>query len=201
MNAYKITVSGRVQKRGYRNKVFQLANELDVNGYVKNLPAGEVEIVAEHANEAILQQFIHGIKTVNGLVRVIDAKVESLPPQGYGDFEIIRGDKQGELLTEGFSPRSVHDVSVVLINFKLPPFAQRKRVTWLSKVVPRKVAKSQQVQSPGGVTAQKGTAEFLKLIPKKIPKDATIVVSRISGSEYEAMLTGLKNMSARSLQS
>ncbi len=96
--AYKITVSGKVQKRGYRNKVFQLANELDVNGYVKNLPTGEVEIVAEHESEAVLQQFIQRIKGVNGLVKVIDAKVEAVAPEGRADFEIIRGDKQDELL-------------------------------------------------------------------------------------------------------
>ncbi len=110
--AYKITVSGKVQKRGYRNKVFQLANELDVNGYVKNLPTGEVEIVAEHANEAILQQFIRGIRTVNGLVKVVDAKVESIISQGYGDFEIIRGDKQDEMLESmDFGAQYLADIS------------------------------------------------------------------------------------------
>ncbi|HII54074.1 hypothetical protein COT30_01605 [Candidatus Micrarchaeota archaeon CG08_land_8_20_14_0_20_49_17] len=112
MNAYKITVSGRVQKRGYRNKVFQLANELDVNGYVKNLPTGEVEIVAEHANEAVLQQFIQKIKSVNGLIKVTGAKIEAVAPEDHTDFEITRADKMDELLESmDFGAQYLADIS------------------------------------------------------------------------------------------
>lgn len=46
-------VHGRVQGVGYRASVNSRISKLDVTGYVKNLPDGTVEIVAEGADSAL----------------------------------------------------------------------------------------------------------------------------------------------------
>lgn len=55
MKRMTATVSGRVQGVGFRNFVQKQANELDLVGYVRNLPGGEVEVVAEGPAEQLEQ--------------------------------------------------------------------------------------------------------------------------------------------------
>lgn len=46
-----IVVRGRVQRVGYRNWIFIQAKNLKVRGWVKNMPDGSVEIMAEGSRE------------------------------------------------------------------------------------------------------------------------------------------------------
>ena len=53
--------SGRVQGIGFRFTVENIANELGVFGWVKNLRDGRVEVVAE-AEEEVLKDFLDKIR-------------------------------------------------------------------------------------------------------------------------------------------
>ena len=46
MESIKITVTGRVQRVGFRWSVASLAQRLNIKGFVKNLPNGDVYIEA-----------------------------------------------------------------------------------------------------------------------------------------------------------
>ncbi len=56
-----IIVIGRVQGVGFRYATIRLADSLEVDGYVENLPDGSVHIVAS-ANDNQLNQFIDSVK-------------------------------------------------------------------------------------------------------------------------------------------
>ena len=53
MKRLRAVVIGRVQGVGYRMSVHKSIEQLDVTGYVKNLPDSTVEIVAEGAQETL----------------------------------------------------------------------------------------------------------------------------------------------------
>ena len=57
----KVIVSGFVQGVGYRYYAIDAANILRLNGYVKNLSDGKVEVVAEGTKED-LEMFITKLK-------------------------------------------------------------------------------------------------------------------------------------------
>ncbi len=48
-----LIVSGRVQGVFYRHSAMREASRLGLSGWVRNLPSGEVEIVAEGASESL----------------------------------------------------------------------------------------------------------------------------------------------------
>lgn len=54
MKAAKLTAQGRVQGVGYRKYIETKATHLQLNGYVKNLTNGDVEIWVEGFESAIL---------------------------------------------------------------------------------------------------------------------------------------------------
>ena len=60
-SAYKIIVQGRVQGVGYRWFSMQIAQQLEIKGYVKNLFNGDVEIFAQ-GDDASVQQFIDQLR-------------------------------------------------------------------------------------------------------------------------------------------
>jgi acylphosphatase len=53
--AYRFLVQGRVQGVGYRYFVQREADALGVTGFVRNLPDGNVEVVAEGGEQAMAQ--------------------------------------------------------------------------------------------------------------------------------------------------
>lgn len=72
---------------GFRFMVVRFANAYDVKGYVRNLPDGNVEIVAE-AEEKTLKDFLQAI--IEDMGNVIDHySVDWFPPTGeFHRFEI-----------------------------------------------------------------------------------------------------------------
>ena len=46
MESYRITISGKVQHVYYRKFVTQALQRLQIQGYIRNLPNGTVEVVA-----------------------------------------------------------------------------------------------------------------------------------------------------------
>ncbi len=60
MERVTVLYSGRVQGVGFRATVRHLARGYEVNGWVRNLPDGRVELVAEGAKPE-LQAFLEGV--------------------------------------------------------------------------------------------------------------------------------------------
>lgn len=71
----KLIVKGYVQGVGFRWFAWQVANRLGVNGHVKNLRNGDVEIVAE-GERGQLEELINEIKMGPRFSKVTDVRVE-----------------------------------------------------------------------------------------------------------------------------
>jgi acylphosphatase len=86
-----VRVTGRVQGVGYRNWTYSQAKLLKLTGWVRNMPDGDVEILAEGA-EGPLQSFLTFLKTGPALARVsaVEARWTTAPKAQYQDFQIKR---------------------------------------------------------------------------------------------------------------
>jgi acylphosphatase len=82
----RVYYSGRVQGVGFRYTAQRLAGGFAVAGYVRNLPSGEVELVAEGAPEEV-DGFLAAV--AGQMARYIDeTTVRDEPPAGYKGFQI-----------------------------------------------------------------------------------------------------------------
>jgi acylphosphatase len=87
--AVKITVSGIVQGVGFRYFIARAAAELGLNGYVRNLWYGDVEIYAEGCQEFV-EEIVKKAREGPSHSRVSDCKVEWLDfANKYDKFEIF----------------------------------------------------------------------------------------------------------------
>lgn len=83
----KVLYSGHVQGVGFRYTARSIAGGFDVVGYVRNLPDGRVELVAE-GSPAELQAFLDAVDQELG-VYIRDVKISDEPPSGrFSDFSI-----------------------------------------------------------------------------------------------------------------
>ncbi len=89
MKRAHIWVSGRVQGVWYRATARDVARRLGLTGWVRNLPDGRVEIVAEGDKEA-LNEFIKWCWEGPPLARVDDVKVVWEPYTGEFDTFYVR---------------------------------------------------------------------------------------------------------------
>jgi acylphosphatase len=79
--------SGRVQGVGFRFTAEDIAQDLNVTGWVKNLLDGRVEVVAE-AEEDLLKEFLERINKYFSRY-IQDADIQRLPAAGeFKDFGI-----------------------------------------------------------------------------------------------------------------
>ena len=84
----KIIVKGMVQGIGYRFFVLRAARNLNLNGYVKNLWNGNVEVVAEGDRGAV-EKLIQILKVGPRMASVRDLTVQWVEPQGkFTSFRI-----------------------------------------------------------------------------------------------------------------
>ena len=90
MNQYKVIFSGRVQGIGFRFTAIHLSRQFSgLTGYVKNMPDGSVELVAE-CSEETFHLFLKVIQESN-LGRGIDDvtyKTQTIEERSYKTFEI-----------------------------------------------------------------------------------------------------------------
>ena len=77
----RMVVSGMVQGVGFRYFTCRLAQEYPVTGYVRNLPSGDVEIVAEGTQEAV-RSFLLRAGRGPGYAHVMSVKSFVEAPQG-----------------------------------------------------------------------------------------------------------------------
>ena len=59
--AYKINIQGRVQGVGFRWFTMQIAQQMNLSGYVMNLRNGDVEVFIQ-GDETIVQEFMDRLK-------------------------------------------------------------------------------------------------------------------------------------------
>ena len=85
----EIIISGRVQKTGFRDFVDEIAFNLDLNGYVKNLDNGTVQIISEGKVDGI-KELLEKINIIQYPIHVENIDVVYKKPTGeYRTFEII----------------------------------------------------------------------------------------------------------------
>ncbi|MCC4768737.1 hypothetical protein FXV91_00560 [Methanosarcina sp. DH2] len=86
----EIKVYGRVQKAGFRDFIDEIAFNLNLNGYVKNLDDGTVQVVCE-GDEDTISELIKKINITQYPIRVENIEVTYKKPTGeYTEFELIR---------------------------------------------------------------------------------------------------------------
>ncbi len=82
----RVLYSGQVQGVGFRYTTRGLAAGFDVAGHVRNLPDGDVELVAEGPAEQV-EAFLQAVaRRMSGYIE--RSTVEDLAPTGQTDFRI-----------------------------------------------------------------------------------------------------------------
>ncbi|MDI6917918.1 MAG: acylphosphatase [Thermoplasmatales archaeon] len=94
----KIVAEGKVQSAGYRDEVENIALELGIKGFVRNMEEKDrVEIVCE-SDEKVIDKFLKNVKIKNELIDVKKLTVKKTKPTGeFKTFKIIREDKDSEI--------------------------------------------------------------------------------------------------------
>jgi acylphosphatase len=89
MEQYRFIIFGKVQGVYYRKFVSQNAMKRSVRGYVKNLPDGTVEVVAELIDDD-LEEFLDILKDGSPLSKVEDIRhgIDDEADLIYDGFEI-----------------------------------------------------------------------------------------------------------------
>jgi len=83
-----IVFAGTVQGVGFRYFVKRKADQFGVKGFVRNLPDGTVEVMAE-GDEDVLRKFMSAIENGPPLAEVTDLRYEFIDKDGgFSDFEI-----------------------------------------------------------------------------------------------------------------
>jgi acylphosphatase len=95
-------VSGKIQKVGYRARITQIANTLQIRGFIENLPDGRVKILAE-GNEDDLKYFERLIDIKNTLIMVESIEKEYRAASGdfTGFYKLVEPGETESRLDEG----------------------------------------------------------------------------------------------------
>jgi acylphosphatase len=87
-NTVRIIVSGLVQGVGFRYYIYRQANALGLTGYVRNLPTGQVEIVAS-GEKGLIDELIKVTRSGPSYASVAGVDLEEIDsPQTFKDFDI-----------------------------------------------------------------------------------------------------------------
>ncbi len=85
--AKHIIFSGQVQGVGFRFTAFNMAHRHQLTGFVRNLPDGSVEMLAQGTAEAVDDCIRDIEEEFSGYIR--ETKTEEIPPNPqYKDFKI-----------------------------------------------------------------------------------------------------------------
>jgi len=84
----RVFIGGRVQGVAYRFFAEKYAARLDITGWVRNLPDGRVEVLAEGTN-AHIEAFLTRLRDGPGLARIDTFEVLREPATGeFRDFRV-----------------------------------------------------------------------------------------------------------------
>jgi acylphosphatase len=87
--ARRAVVRGVVQGVGFRFFAERTARALGVRGWVRNLPDGSVETVAE-GDEAAVAQYLARLERGPSGARVDGVEIETVTLLNFSDFEVTR---------------------------------------------------------------------------------------------------------------
>ncbi|MRI57918.1 MAG: acylphosphatase [Epsilonproteobacteria bacterium] len=87
MKNCRCIVKGRVQGVWFRRFTQNVANELGIGGYVRNLPNGDVEVVAS-VPEEVWEDFLAALKKGPPLARVDEIIIEPIDQTFTPPFEV-----------------------------------------------------------------------------------------------------------------
>jgi len=88
LQQYEIRIRGRVQGVGFRYFVRSKARDLQITGYARNTPAGEVTVVAE-GEQTDLDTLVDFLRIGPPLANVRELEIAISPYTGhYGNFNI-----------------------------------------------------------------------------------------------------------------
>ena len=92
-----IHVKGRVQRVGYRDEVEEIARQLEIAGFVKNIRPYDVQIIAE-GEDSNIKQFIRQIKIKRFPINVelVEVQLKEFKSE-FEYFKIKRGEWQEEI--------------------------------------------------------------------------------------------------------
>ncbi|HNV85714.1 MAG TPA: acylphosphatase [Candidatus Omnitrophota bacterium] len=85
----EILFGGTVQGVGFRYATERIAAHFNVTGYVRNLPSGKVEVIAE-GTETELKDFLTAVRESEMARYIRDVRPEWSPPTGEFKFFGIR---------------------------------------------------------------------------------------------------------------
>jgi acylphosphatase len=85
--ARRFLLRGRVQRVGFRYFAEEMARIEGINGFVRNLPDGRVEALAEGDIESVLR-FERAIRRGPSGARVDDVETEPVEPAGLVTFRV-----------------------------------------------------------------------------------------------------------------
>ncbi len=101
MLAFRLIVKGRVQRVGFRRYALDNAQDLGILGYVKNMPDGSVEVIAQGKDDAV-NEFIERIRSAQPPIIIRDIIIEEVPlDSSLNRFRIVSESLEEEL-HEGF---------------------------------------------------------------------------------------------------
>ncbi len=83
MESYRIIISGKVQHVYYRKFISQALQKIGIQGYIKNLPNGTVEVVARIYDDEI-EMVIEALEKGSPL-----SSVEEVTPQTLDEDDIL----------------------------------------------------------------------------------------------------------------
>ncbi len=89
MRNCRCIVKGRVQGVWFRRYTQQVANELGIGGYVRNLPDGSVEVVASVPDE-VWDEFLAALRKGPPLARVDEIDIEPIDEEFSPPFEVVK---------------------------------------------------------------------------------------------------------------
>ena len=78
MNRWRLYFTGRVQRVGFRYTAYYLARDLELTGWVDNLPDGRVLLEAQ-GNVAALRKLLLGLRTSRN-IRITHTELQQIPP-------------------------------------------------------------------------------------------------------------------------
>lgn len=87
-NSVKIIVSGLVQGVGFRYFTIKQAATLGLKGYAKNLPTGQVEIIAQ-GEKGMIDELVKIVRVGPSYASVSDVQLEEInTDENYDNFGI-----------------------------------------------------------------------------------------------------------------
>jgi hydrogenase maturation protein HypF len=91
----RLGIRGTVQGVGFRPFIYRLANDLDLNGWVRN-SLGGVQIELEGDKNRLRQFLDRVVAEQPSLAHIDDIKADNLTPVGYSGFSVRESDRNGE---------------------------------------------------------------------------------------------------------